>query len=155
MGGIKLDCTFETTKGTFNYRVGAIITCDKGLLVVEQSKEKYFYSVGGRVNLHETIDEAIEREVIEETGSSIKQKTLAFIHENFFTSKSTGKIYHEVSFYYSVELFKKVSRTYSDEQEKFHWIPFDRLAQTDIRPNFLKELTKEKSRMIQHIVQRE
>lgn len=80
---MKNDCTFQTDTGRFNYRVGAIITSDLGLLVVSNSKEPYFYSVGGRVKLHETADEAIEREVFEETGKRIKQKKLGFFYENF------------------------------------------------------------------------
>ncbi|WP_207694177.1 hypothetical protein DOK67_0001875 [Enterococcus sp. DIV0212c] len=153
-----MDCTFQTKKGRFNYRVGAIIISDLGLLVVSNSKEPYFYFVGGRVKMHEALDDAIEREVLEETGSQIGEKTLGFIHENFFTSELTGEVYHEISFYYYVELQNNTVLCHShnefDEQEQLHWLSFEKLPQADIRPAFLKELTKDTSKTIQHIVEK-
>lgn len=149
-----MDCTFQTEKGRFNYRVGAIITSEVGLLVVKNFKEPYFYSIGGRVKLQETMNEAIEREVYEETGVLIKHKTLGFIHENFFTLDLTGEDYHEISFYYYVDLMEDTILKASDELEQLSWIPFEKLLQTDIRPGFLKELTKDKTGMIQHLVER-
>ncbi|MEI5991462.1 NUDIX hydrolase [Enterococcus crotali] len=153
-----MDCTFQTEDGRFNYRVGAIIMSDLGLLVVSNSKEPYFYSVGGRVKMHETLEDAIEREVMEETANKIEKKTLGFIHENFFTSDITGENYHEISFYYYVELKNNTVSCQSynelDEQEKLKWVPFEQLSQVDIRPAFLKELTKDKNKTMQHIVQR-
>lgn len=149
-----MDCTFKTKEGRFNYRVGAIIMSDLGLLVASNAK----YSVGGRVKMHETLDEAIEREVMEETANKIEKKTLGFIHENFFTSDITGENYHEISFYYYVELKNNTVSCQSynelDEQEKLKWVPFKQLSQVDIRPTFLKELTKDKNKPMQHIVQR-
>ncbi|MEI5994981.1 NUDIX hydrolase [Candidatus Enterococcus mansonii] len=153
-----MDCTFQTQEGRFNYRVGAIITSDLGLLLVKNPSEPYFYSVGGRVKMHETMDEAVEREVLEETGSMIRTKELGVIHENFFTSTLTGQKYHEVSFYYYVELTDDVvsGLSYNEfgEYEQLQWIAFDLLRQTDIRPAFLKELTKEKKTGIRHLVQK-
>ncbi|ALR99860.1 hypothetical protein ATZ33_00220 [Enterococcus silesiacus] len=153
-----MDCTFKTKEGRFNYRVGAIIMSDLGLLVASNAKEPYYYSVGGRVKMHETLDDAIEREVIEETGTKIERKTLGFIHENFFTSDLTGETYHELSFYYYVELKNSTISCHSynefDEQEQLQWVPFEELPQADLRPAFLKELTKDKNKTIQHIVQR-
>lgn len=153
-----MDCTFQTETGRFNYRVGAIITGDLGLLAISNSREPYYYSIGGRVKLHETMDEAIEREVFEETGTRIEQKNLGFIHENFFTYSLTGEIYHEVSFYYYVKLpdhsVSCHSKNELGEHEELHWLSFRDLAQSDIRPAFLKELTRERNETIQHLVER-
>ncbi|MHC5229623.1 NUDIX hydrolase [Enterococcus sp. LJL99] len=149
-----MDCTFQTEKGRFNYRVGAIITSEIGRLFVKNSKEPYFYSIGGGVKLQETMDEAIEREVYEETGVLIKHKTLGFIHENFFTLDLTGEDYHEISFYYYIELMEDTILKASDELEHLSWIPFEKLPQTDIRPAFLKKLTKDQKMNIQHLVER-
>lgn len=152
-----MDCTFQTKKGRFNYRVGAIIMSDLGLLVVSNSKEPYFYSVGGRVKMHETAEEALEREVYEETGNRVGKKTLGFIHENFFTSNVTGEDYHELSFYYYVELQNDslFSDSYNEfhAQEQLYWLPFKELSQVDLRPAFLKNLTKNQAETIQHIVE--
>ena len=44
----------------------------------------YYYSVGGGVHLNETAEEAVIREVFEETGIHYEVDRLVFIHENFF-----------------------------------------------------------------------
>ncbi|WP_429950435.1 hypothetical protein IGJ55_000888 [Enterococcus sp. AZ170] len=153
-----MDCTFQTDAGRFNYRVGAIITSDLGLLVVSNSKEPYFYSVGGRVKLHETADEAIEREVFEETGKRIKQKKLGFFHENFFTSALTNERYHELCLYYYIELSDKLvsssSRNEFGAQEQLLWLSLGELQDADIRPAFLKKITNEKKESVQHLIQK-
>ncbi|WP_243128300.1 hypothetical protein [Clostridium chromiireducens] len=57
----RMDLTFKTEQGKFNYRVGAIIMHDNKLLMVKNNKVPYFYSVGGRVKLHESAEETVVR----------------------------------------------------------------------------------------------
>ena len=63
-----MDLTFKTPYGRFNYRVGAIILHDGKVLLMRNPEVPYLYSVGGRVNYNETTEEAVIREVLEETG---------------------------------------------------------------------------------------
>ena len=53
--------------GILNIRVGAIIMKDGKILMVGNDRD-YLYSVGGRVKFGETAEEAVVREVFEETG---------------------------------------------------------------------------------------
>ena len=53
--------------GILNIRVGAIIMKDGKILMVGNDRD-YLYSVGGRVKFGETAEEAVVREVLEETG---------------------------------------------------------------------------------------
>lgn len=46
--------------------------------------EKLLYSVGGHIQFGETAEEAVAREVFEETGVKLEIDHLGFIHENFF-----------------------------------------------------------------------
>ena len=55
------DITFPTKDSVFNMRVGAIILRDGKVLMVKNNREPYYYSVGGRVKLQETMEEAILR----------------------------------------------------------------------------------------------
>ena len=81
-----MDCTFKTNEGKFNYRVGAIIRNGNKILMARNPNEKreFWYSVGGRVHFGESAEEAILRELKEETGLDCKIERMAAIHENFF-----------------------------------------------------------------------
>lgn len=151
-----IDCTFKTNEGRFNYRVGGIIIKDGKMLVVTNSKENYYYSVGGRVQMHETMDQAIEREIFEETGLRIAKKELGIIHENFFTSQITKEKYHEISMYYFVELVEDpvecVSINEFGAEESFEWLPIEKLVESDIRPDFLKNILAFKKGDVHHLV---
>ena len=48
-----MDCTFQTERGNFNYRVGVIITNGRKILMARNpNKERaFYYSVGGRVQI--------------------------------------------------------------------------------------------------------
>ena len=52
--------------GILNIRVGAIIMKDGKILMVGNDRD-YLYSVGGRVKFGETAEEAVAREIKEET----------------------------------------------------------------------------------------
>jgi ADP-ribose pyrophosphatase YjhB (NUDIX family) len=62
----------------------AIIIENKKLLVMHRNKygSKYFTLVGGRVNDDETIEQALVREIKEETGLNITSYRLVFIEEH-------------------------------------------------------------------------
>ena len=70
-----MDCTFKTDEGKFNYRVGALIRDDSigghgRILMARNSAERegVYYSVGGRVQYGESLEEAVLPELREETG---------------------------------------------------------------------------------------
>ena len=69
--------------GFLNIRAGAIIMKDGKLLMVSNDRD-YLYSVGGRVKFGETAEEAVVREVLEETGVQMEIDRLGFVHENYF-----------------------------------------------------------------------
>ena len=67
--------------GILNIRAGAIIMKDGKLLMVGNERN-YLYSVGGRIKFGETAQEAVVREVLEETGVKMEIDRLGFVHEN-------------------------------------------------------------------------
>lgn len=62
------DCTVKIDDAFLNVRVGAIIMKDGKFLMAGNGKDDFLYSVGGRVKFGETSEEAVVREVFEETG---------------------------------------------------------------------------------------
>ena len=62
------DMTVPCEEGIINIRVGAIIMKNGKLLMVGNDVHpEYLYSVGGRIKFGETSEEAIVREVFEES----------------------------------------------------------------------------------------
>ena len=98
---MNIDMTTPCDNGLINIRVGAIIMKNNKILMVGcVNRPEYLYSVGGRIKFGETSEEAIVREVFEETGHKLEVDRLGFIHENYFygdTPHSNGKLIYEVS----------------------------------------------------------
>lgn len=68
----EFDCGFTRGDKLFRYRAGAIIIEDGCVLFVGNATENYLYSIGGGVHLGETAEDALVREVFEETGYIMK-----------------------------------------------------------------------------------
>ena len=91
------------------------------------------YSVGGRIKFGETSEEAVVREVFEETGIKMEVDRLGFIHENYFygdAESNLGKLIYEVSYFYYMKVpddFEPecMSMTEDDHEEFLRWIDID------------------------------
>lgn len=154
------DLTFKTSEGIFNYRVGAIIIRDKKILMVKNDSAPYYYSVGGRVKLNETSEEAVVRETFEETGIKFQIDRLAFIHEHFFHEELTRKQYHEIAFFYLMKEninvnFVCKSSGAQGAKEHLHWLPIENLEQYHLFPEFFKTKLSGSMTGIEHIVSKE
>ena len=89
---MKKDMSVPCDDGMINIRVGAIIMKDgKILMVGNKMHPEYIYSVGGRIKFGETAEEAVVREVFEETGVHMEVDRLGFVHENYFIGDSPAK----------------------------------------------------------------
>lgn len=138
------DMTVTVGDGILNVRVGAIILKDNKVLMVKNEKMDYLYSVGGRVKFGETAQEAVVREVYEETGVKLDVDRLGFVHENYFWGDAPinrGKLVYEVARYFYMKTphdFEPIAPDFIDGNSKEHlvWVPLD----TDIQmyPEFFK-----------------
>ena len=72
------------------------------VLMSRNDIDDYYYSIGGGVHLGETSEQAVIREVFEETGVYYEVDHLAFVNECFFEGKGSfqGKECHGIEFYY-------------------------------------------------------
>lgn len=153
------DCCFTEGNNWFRYRAAAIIVEDGCVLFVGNESADYLYSVGGGVHMNETSEEAIIREVFEETGVHYEIDRLAVIHENFFPGDKTHpeRLCHEIAFFYLMkprgtqELNSK-SITSGNYKEVMHWIPIDDLDKYVAYPEFMKEYLKTMPKEIVRIV---
>ena len=130
-------------EGLINLRVGAVIRKDGKLLMVKSARD-YYYTVGSRVKFGETAEEAVVREVFEETGVQMKAERLAFVHEVYFYGDGPadrGKPIYELCFYYLMDVpdgFMPVNHRISegDAIETLEWVPLD--TPQRIFPEFFK-----------------
>ena len=99
----KNDMCVPCDDGIINIRVGAVIMNNGKILMVGNEDVDYLYSVGGRIKFGETAEDAVKREVFEETGIEMEIDRLLFVHENYFIGDSPsklGKVIYEVSFFF-------------------------------------------------------
>lgn len=152
------DLSFKTEQGGFTYRVGAIIIKDNKLLMAKNKSEPYYYSIGGKVKINETSEEAVIRETFEETGVIFEIDRLAFIYERFFDVKSEH--FHQLVFFYLMKENSNVDFT-SEEKETLHWLSFESLDKNNLIPEFLNTSLLEKIKSlddkadIKHVIIRE
>lgn len=154
------DLTFKTDNGKFNYRVGAIIISDEKLLMVKNDSAPYYYSVGGRVKLNETSEEAVIRETLEETGIKFEIDRLAFLHEHFFQEEITKEYYHEIALFYLMKPpsnMKFICTSYGEQgaKEHLHWLPIENLDSYHLYPEFFKTKLSSSLDGIEHIISKE
>lgn len=80
----KVDCCFCIGKDWFRYRVGAMIIAEGYALFTYNDNAGYYYTVGGGVHIGERSEEAVVREVFEETGENFEIERPICLVENFF-----------------------------------------------------------------------
>ena len=128
------DMNVPCEDGRVNIRVGAIIMKNNKILMVgNEARPEYLYSVGGRIKFGETSEEAVVREVLEETGVKLEIDRLGFVHENYFfgdAETNYGQLIYEISYYFYMKVpddFEPTSMSMTDdEQEEFlKWISVD------------------------------
>ena len=127
---MKEDMTVPCGDGLINIRVCAIIAKDGKLLMAGSDGFDYLYTVGGRVKFGETAEQAVVREVFEETGVKLGIDRLGFIQENYFYGDSpsnNGKLIYEVAYYFYMKVpdsFEPVGMDFKegDSTEHLRWI---------------------------------
>lgn len=153
------NCGFTDENRWFRYRAAAIIVEDGCVLFAGNENEDYLYSIGGAVHMGETAEDAVRREVFEETGVDYAIDHLAVIHENFFnenTGSLKGMECHEIALYYLMRP-RGTKALNSDSytmgvKETMHWISIENIGQHKAFPTFLKDYLLSDHDGIEHIV---
>ena len=153
-----VDMTVPCGDGIINIRVGAVILKNGRFLMVGNRRSDYLYSVGGRLKFGETAEEAVKREVLEETGARMEIERLGFVHENYFYGDSPanlGKLIYEVSFFFYMKVPedfepKGASFTEDGSEEFLKWVSPD--EDTTLYPEFFRTELKHTEPTVKHFV---
>ena len=138
------DCTVAIDNGYINIRVGAIIMKGNKFLMVGNQKDEYLYSVGGRIQFGESAEEAVVREVFEETN---------FFYGDY--GKKEDKLIYEISFFFYMKTpddFEPVCDSFTDDESKERLIWVDEKSDITYYPTFFREELRNPSSSVKHIV---
>jgi 8-oxo-dGTP pyrophosphatase MutT (NUDIX family) len=152
------DITLPIEDGYVNVRVGAIIEKDGKILMVGNDTADYCYSVGGRIQFGESAEDAVRREVLEETGWELEIDRLGFIQEDFFLGDSPakrGKLIYEIGFYFYMKTpgdFAPRCESLTEEGrgEHLEWISPD--TEKTIYPAFFRTMASDPVPYVRHVV---
>lgn len=153
-----MDCTVAIDDGWLNIRVGAIIIKDDKFLMVGNERADYLYSVGGRLKFGESAEQAVVREVFEETGIPMEVDHLGFIHENFFIgeyAEKKGKLIYEISYFFYMKVpenFELQCESFTDDnvKEKLVWVPIG--SKQEYYPEFFRTELQNPQPYVKHFV---
>lgn len=143
-------------EGILNVRVGAILIKDGKALMVKSKFGDYCYSVGGRIRFGETAEQAVVREVFEETGVKMTVDRLGYISEVYFMNdnpKDFGKPVYELAFYFYMNVpqdFAPVTDHIADGEERFVRVAAD--EPMTLYPDFVREALTDPKPYVVHDV---
>lgn len=152
----------KNSETNFKYRVAGILIKDGKVLLDMANDNGFLCLPGGYVELGETSDVAILREMKEELGKAFIIDKYCGIIENFFTKKNE-KI-HELSIYYLLATKDEIKVEDYDSLENdkgnmirhsFRWIPLKEINNYDIRPDYLKDLLQSEDMEFIHKIYKE
>jgi len=154
---------FRVGTGRFTHRVAGVALDRERVLLCQLVGEDYWYLPGGRVNLLETTEAALKREMQEEFGTSVQVGRLLWVVENFHQEKDAER-HHELAFYYLIRfparspLFRLTEPFgCGDEAERMiaQWHPLATLSTLQLYPAFLRRGLLPLPEGIEHVSIRE
>ncbi len=156
-----IDCAFRTKEGRFYYCVRAVIVREGKLLAMHDERSPYYYLPGGKVAMGETAESAVLREVKEELGIDAKIERALWLVQNFFTEKVKNERYHEIGLYFLLRIndgdLEEEAFVIKEGMHtlKFEWLPFERVRNEYIYPNFIKSEIFDLPQNLKTIVEKE
>lgn len=114
----------------FRPSIYALVLKDNAILLNPQFDGWDF--PGGGINLGETLDDALEREVREETGLSVKRDKLLYVDSDFYLHPGTKKYFQSIHLYYTgKDVAGEISTDNFDAHErgylhKAEWVPIEK-----------------------------
>ena len=146
-----MDLTLDVENYKLNIRAGGILIHDNKVLTHRDVNKDHYCLPGGRVEIGESSEQTIKREIQEELGKKIEILGYVSTIENFFEMEN--KKYHEIYFLYRIEFVdeedKNINYTMHNLEGKeylqYVWIDLDKIDEYNLLPKCLKDIVKAKN----------
>jgi ADP-ribose pyrophosphatase YjhB (NUDIX family) len=162
--------SFDAGPWRFHLRAAAIIRDGARVLLHRVGDDKFWALPGGRVEIGETAEAAVRREMREELGSEVRVERLEAVVENLFSYR--GRQQHGVEFHFGLSLpddslligkpwferFETRGGLHGEPASiirlEFRWFHASELAALDLRPSFLSTRLADSrgAALIEHII---
>lgn len=140
--------SFDIYSGRVRVRASALVVNDDKLLLVQQKvptrSQLVWLPPGGGIQPGEPAENALIREVVEETGIQVKPYALRYVHE--FIQGA----FHAYELYFTCE-YKNGDPVKGNDPEHrpedqlivdVQWVPMQKLSQIELFPQFLRNEAK-------------
>ncbi|QAA32435.1 NUDIX hydrolase [Clostridium manihotivorum] len=152
---------FKNEEGTFNFRVAGLLFNKDKILIHRAINDDFYALPGGRLEMFESTETTIVREMKEELGVDVKVDRLLWICEDFYTFNNNKC--HEICYYYLIEcedtaLIDKGDLFYVTEGNfkfEFRWVDIKDIKNEELYPKFLKDNLEKLPSSIERIVETE
>ena len=146
MGSVK-DINVKINDINFVCRSCAVIRNGDKVLFQKRKNDKYYALPGGKIEVLETVKDALKRELIEELGIEVEVKDIVSVVENFF--EFNNEKVHQYIFSYEVKLLDDKYNNLDEfegietlKEVIFKWFDIDELDEEFIKPNYLVKQLK-------------
>ena len=159
-----MDIRIKNNNVLFKVRVSGIIIINNKLLVDKYNDTKYCLP-GGYVELGETTEEGLRREIKEEVNIDININNFMGVMENFFYGRNNDYT-QSLDFYYKVSP-KDINDINLNDYEyvendkgfiikhEFKWIDINNLDNFNLVPDSLINIIKENKNEMFHLIKKE
>lgn len=146
-----MDLTLDVEDYKLNVRAGGVIIHNNKILTHRNINKDHYCLPGGRIEIGESSEQTIKREIYEELGKEIEITGYLATIENFFEMEN--KKYHEIFFLHRIEFEneedKKINYTMHNAEGKeylqYEWLDLDKIEEYNILPKCLKEVLKSRN----------
>ena len=150
-----MDLRFLVDGMKLNVRSGIIIIKDNKILLHKNDNKDNYCLPGGGVKFLESSEEAIIREIKEETNLDIKVEEFVTTIESIF--EKDGIKFHEIYFIYKGSFINdidtnKIIKNIEGKPIKYGFVDLDKIDDYYILPVIIKDIIKNKK---SHIINRE
>lgn len=142
-----MDVKIKTNKTIFNYCARAIIKQDEKILLICVNDAPYYHLPGGHIEVGESSEAAVIREIQEEVGIEVALQKLVLMNEQFYNKDGIDN--HSLVLYYLAKPQNNISTQSSVRMEEgptkiikneLRWVTYEELKDIDLRPLLVKNL---------------